>query len=156
MSNTKPDDQSTRQSQSPFDEALPDDVLAEVGDIEVVGRWTADQVNNFQVYAGVQDKRYKLKRAIRIWEDFYGAERSMRKTFALWVFIALGTEILFGVAAFFCLGFGVIHLNQWIADVFFVGVFSQVAAMAIQIVKSLFPTPKKDPLSQINDIVSKL
>lgn len=137
---------------------LPDDVAHLVGDIEPLNRWSSatEAIDNVAKIAEVQDKRFKLQRVLDIWSDYHSHERDLRKSVAKWVFRALFAEIGVSIVLMFLIGIRWLHVDRWVADVFFTAVFSQASAMAYWIVKSLFPAPQTDPLSQINDIVSKL
>lgn len=137
---------------------LPPNIADLVGDIEPISRWDigTEAVENVAKIAGVQDKRVKLHSVLGIWSEYYRHERKLRKSVAQKVFVALFIEIGCSIAVMACIGFGWMHFNKWVANIFFTTVFGQVSAMAYWIIKSLFPAPKTDPLSQINDIVSKL
>ncbi|MDA8345370.1 MAG: hypothetical protein M0Z66_07790 [Thermaerobacter sp.] len=64
----------------------------------------------------------------------------LRDWYAKSILIGLGAEAFASLVALFLLGLGILHLDRWIADAFFVTVFGEIVGLANIVVKHLFPS----------------
>ena len=86
------------------------------------------------------------------WKAQQGDEQKFRAIYAGWLLFALFLQLLMANAAFLLLGFGLIHVGRWVAHVFFVGVFGQIAGMAFLILRYLFPERSSDLLELLEKL----
>lgn len=100
----------------------------------------------------IEDKSYKLQRVLNAWEGQHREERAMRKTYATWMLVGLGVQMLLVNAAFFLIGFKLIEVNQWVANTFIMAVFSEIAGMTFFIIKYLFPKVSSDVLTTVEKL----
>lgn len=56
----------------------------------------------------------------------------------------------------FLIGEKILTIQQWVANTFYVGMYGQVITVAMTVVRHLFPKPKQDLISQLNDMVDRL
>lgn len=103
-----------------------------------------------------RDKTYKLEFVLGTWKETQEYERKLKQRVANIVFALLGLEVLVGNTAFFFYGFGLINVPEWVAQTFYVGMYVQVIGIVTIVVRSLFPKPKSDTLTELNRMVDKL
>ncbi|HEU4965367.1 MAG TPA: hypothetical protein VFV52_16190 [Bacilli bacterium] len=127
-------------------------VQKEVGDIE-----PGQLLDAYKAVNEASDKRFKLKKVLAIWRLQQKNDRTIRKSVVYMVTGALLFEIFVAFLAFFCIGFGWIHITDpWIGRTFFVTVLGHVIAILTIIVRNLFPERNTDNLADITAIVEKL
>jgi hypothetical protein len=84
------------------------------------------------------------------------SDRKLRTNIAYTIFIILFLELVAGNFGLFKLGFGEKPINDpSVAKVFFTGLFTQVVAITLIVVKYLFPSTKVDPISRMNELMKK-
>lgn len=90
----------------------------------------------------LQDARSKtevLRAVLNTWLSHTDQERSLRKSYASWLLCLFAIEVIAALVLFILLGAGVLVVSDWIATAFFVSVFTEVAACATLVTRSLFP-----------------
>jgi hypothetical protein len=92
----------------------------------------------------VKDKSHAIRAMVGAWKKQQDEERRLRARYATWLLAAMSFQVLCLIAAFFLIGTGVLHVDQWVATAFMVGIFSEVAAMTLIVVKYLFPPVPHD------------
>lgn len=118
---------------------------------------SSEEIEAYKEVTQAQDRRYKLEKILGVWEDLQQSERILRRNSAYVIFGALFIELILGNWAFFELGFGQkTILDPWIVKTFFIGMYTQIISIAMFVVKYLFPAPKQDAGSQLNDMITKL
>jgi hypothetical protein len=110
-------------------------------DIDAYGRWR-----------DIENKSYKLQKLLEAWERQHTEERAMRKTYATALLVALGIQMLLVNSAFFLIGFGLLRVEQWVANTFIMAVFGEIAGMTFFIIKYLFPKVSADVLSTVEKL----
>src|SRR6266481_8716974 len=90
---------------------------------------TRQELDAYGRFREIEDRSYKLQRILEAWEGQHREERAMRKTYAAWMLIGLGVQMLLVNAAFFLIGFKMIEVNQWVANTFIMAVFGEIAGM---------------------------
>jgi len=98
------------------------------------------------------DKSAKLQRILEAWERQHTEERSMRRTYAKWLLIALFIQAFIVNVAFFAIGFGYLTVSEWVANSFILAVFGEIAAMTFFIIKYLFPKTSADVLATLEKL----
>jgi len=86
------------------------------------------------------------------WKDIQNDERRLRSRYAGWLLFGLFLELLIASSAFFLIGFRILTIDQWIANIFFVGVFGQVASMVSAVLRYLFP----DKSNLLSELIERL
>ena len=66
-------------------------------------------------------------------------ERSLRLVYATALLALLAGQIIAVSTLAFLIGFGIIHLDRWVATTFVAGTFGEVSSMAYLVVRYLFP-----------------
>ena len=100
---------------------------------------TSEQLDAAERITAIQDESWALHEVIGAWRQQQDSERDLRRSYATWMFGALLVESAVASTIIFLLGFSKITLDRWVADVFFVAVFGQVATCLVTITKYLFP-----------------
>jgi hypothetical protein len=112
---------------------------------------TQEHLNTITTLSDVENDYEKLK----VWKDHQTNEKELKRLVAIFIMVILCFEVLVGNLAFFLYGFGILNFPRWVSETFFVGLFGQIVGLVLIIVKGLFPTPKEDPLTQLNRMVDK-
>lgn len=121
-----------------------------------VKKLAPEDLESYKVVADVRDRRFKMQTILGIWRRTQEGERQLRKNVAYWILGALFFELAAGNAAFFLIGFDRFTVSEWVAQTFIIGMYTQIVSIVLIVVKSLFPVPKTDILSEINQMVDKL
>jgi hypothetical protein len=114
---------------------LPDGVLS-------AAELTSEQLDAAERHERIQrekDLGWVTREVITTWTMQQNSERSLRERYAKWVLFGLAGEILLAGGILIGLGSGKLVLEQWMANVFFGAIFTQVAAVTLSITKYLFP-----------------
>jgi hypothetical protein len=133
------------------DEAV-DKVLHNV----VAKKLAPEDLETYKLVSDVEDRRVKMQSILGIWRRTQEDERKLRRTVAYWILGALFVELAAGNTAFFLIGFDRFTVSEWVAQTFIVGMYTQIVSIVLIVVKSLFPAPKTDILSELNQMVDKL
>lgn len=99
------------------------------------------------------DRRLKEKSILKLWIHHEKSERTLRRNVALGLGVLLFLELAVGNTAFMLIGGRVMEFPDWAIQTFFIGMYTQITAMAFFVVKGLFPTPKTDSLTAIREMV---
>lgn len=123
---------------------------------KTVGSTNNEDIDAYKTVKDVDSKNYTSKKFIDTWESQQESERQIKKLVAILILIGLFVEMLAGNATMFFIGFGKMSIPQWVASVFFVGMYTQIITLTTIVVKNLFPAPKKDNLETLNEILKKM
>lgn len=116
------------------------------------GYHSPETLDVYERQVRITDSSHRLRTMLDAWRDQQSDERSLRSKFAGAMLGAVLLEILIAATALFLLGFGIMKLDQWVANVFFGGVFLQTVGMASVVLRYLFP----DKSSGLLDVLQKL
>ena len=105
-------------------------------------------------FAQIHDRRYQLHTFIDVWREQQNRDRMMRGTYATWLLIVVSIQIIVIYIAFFMIGFGILKVEPWVANVFIAGVFVETSSLVLIVVKYLFPEGLKSTI-EILDRISK-
>ncbi|WP_462410373.1 hypothetical protein [Neobacillus sp. Marseille-QA0830] len=123
---------------------------------ETLGNVSASDVEVINSYQAAQDQSYKIRTVITTWKEQQTQERKMRRNIAYFILSALFIEVIAGNVYLWNIGSGKLKLSEWVTNIFFAGLFSQVAAMATIVIRNLFPKPQKDHSASIAELIEKL
>lgn len=114
--------------------------------VEAVGRpVTSDDVDVYRELQRIKDETYRLRTVLRAWKDQQAQDRNLRSRYATWLMIAMGVQMVVINVVFVLMGCSVLKFEQWTANTFIMGVFAEVAALVLLVVKYLF-TPASDKI----------
>jgi hypothetical protein len=120
------------------------------------GPLTDQDLNAYQTVNAVENSKIKLNTVLDLWKTQTKTDIELRKRFAYYVLAALFIELLCGNAIMFLIGFGLLDIKEWVANVFYVGMYGQIISITLYVIRYLFPAPKKDPQSALFELVDKL
>jgi hypothetical protein len=123
---------------------------------EQVGPLTQQDIKAYQTVNEVAGKKEKLTAVLEIWKNQNNTEIILRKHCAYWILGALFVELICGNVAMFFIGFGMASISEWLAKIFFVGMYGQIITITLVVVRYLFPVPKKDSQTALFELVDKL
>ena len=123
---------------------------------DTVGDVTPEELDIYKGYKGLENYRFKLETVLEIWQKQEEQDRNLRKIVAYAIFGGLGVELIIGNLIMILMGFGKIKIEQWVANIFFVGMYTQIVTLVTVVVKNLFPTPQKDGNNLLKEIVKDL
>lgn len=129
---------------------LPEEVKQLVA--KVGSAVTSADVDVYRSVREIEDKSFKVRTVMGAWEGQQREERQLRRGYAKWLLIALLAQMFVVDIAFFLIGWSVITVDRWVAEAFILGVFGQVSAMTLIVIKYLFP----ETGSQILSLIEKL
>lgn len=102
-----------------------------------------DEIRMRMAESQLEDQRFQIRAFVSTWEENHKKERELKGKVAMWIFLGLGAEILFGNVAFYQYGVGNMHFPEWVAQTFFVGMYTQIIGIVTIVVRSLFPSKSK-------------
>lgn len=120
------------------------------------GSVTPEEVGVYTQIQAADDQSYKIRTVIDTWKEQQKEERNMRRNIAYFIMGALFIEIIVGNVILFLLGVEKLNLSEWVSNVFYVGMYTQVVAIATIVVRNLFPKPLKDNSASISELIEKL
>lgn len=100
---------------------------------------SSEEIDTYGKFKEIEDRSYKLKKILDAWERQHTEERKLRVTYAKYLLSAIFVQLVLVNLVLFLLGFGIIKLEQWMANIFVVSVFAEIVGMAHIILKYLFP-----------------
>jgi hypothetical protein len=120
-------------------------------------KWIGNEIKPIDLgeygrYVEIEDKSHKLRTILEAWKHQQEEERGLRQSFAKWLLGGLFIQMILVNAAFFCIGFGILTVDKWVASSFILAVLAEIAGMATIVIKYLFPNDKSDVL----DLIQKL
>ena len=121
----------------------------------IVGIGSEVQPADVDVYSRlreIEDRSHKLRTVLGAWERQQSEERSLRQGYAGKLLIALLIQTGLVDVAFFAIGFHWLSVEPWVANTFILAVFGEIAAMAMIVIKYLFPKAAPDVLSLIEKL----
>lgn len=104
----------------------------------------------------IDNKRRKNRLVLRLFHMHHKTERKLKVYFSIFILSALFIEVATGNVVMFLIGAKVLNVAQWVADTFYVGMYGQIITIAMTVVRHLFPKPKQDLISQLNEMVDKM
>lgn len=108
--------------------------------IEIGSPVSSGDINVMERIQIAQDFSWVIRTVVTAWNLQQSQERRLRTFYANAILVALLVEVLFAFAAFLLIGLEWIKVEQWVANVFFLSVFGQIAGGAIGIIRYLFPS----------------
>jgi len=111
-----------------------------------------EDVDTYGRLREIEDKSHKLRTVLEAWEKQQHEERSLRQSYAKKLLVALFVQMGLVNLAFFAVGFGWLVVEQWVANTFILGVFAEIAAMTLIVIKYLFPKIGADVLGLIEKL----
>jgi hypothetical protein len=100
---------------------------------------TAIDIDNWVQIREAADKSFRVRTIVSIWQNQQIEERRLRRCFATWLLIVLSIQILFIHVEIFLVGLHLLELERWVATTFVLLVFGHIIAIALIVVKYLFP-----------------
>jgi hypothetical protein len=113
---------------------------------------TPPDIDSYERIQKIQDSSFRLRTILNAWEKQQMEERALRRRYASWLLIGLFIEVMIANVGFFFIGFGLINVSEWIANAFIVGVFGEIAAITLIVVRYLFPQTGKEILDMIQKL----
>jgi len=129
---------------------IPDTLKSRV--VGVGGEVRPEDVDVYGRLREIEDKSYKLRTVLEAWERQQSEERALRQGYAKKILIALFVQMGLVNIAFFAMGFGWLAVEQWVANTFILAVFGEIGAMALIVIKYLFPEVGMDVLGLIEKL----
>jgi len=129
---------------------IPDALKSRI--IGVGGEVQPKDVDVYGRLREIEDRSYKLRTVLDAWERQQSEERALRQGYAKKILIALLAQMGLVNMAFFALGFRWLSAEPWVANTFIMAVFGEIAAMALVVIKYLFPKVGSDVLSIIEKL----
>lgn len=112
---------------------------------------------DIDVYGRLQDienERYRIRTVLSAWKQQQTQDRSMRRSYANWLMIAMGGQMVVINVIFVLIGCGVLSFEAWTAKTFIMAVFGEIAALVLLVVKYLFAKPD-DTILKLIDVKSR-
>jgi hypothetical protein len=129
---------------------VPDSLKEKI--VEIGASVTETELDTYTRIREVEDKSHKLRTILKAWERQQSQERKMRSVYAKWLLIALFAQMIVVNIAFFGIGLQWLVIEKWVSTTFIMTVFGEIAAMALIVVKYLFPKVGAEVLSLIEKL----
>ncbi len=129
---------------------IPDNLKSRV--LGVGGEVRPEDVDVYGRLLEIEDKSYKLRTVLEAWERQQSEERALRQGYAKKILIALFVQMGLVNIAFFAIGLRWLAVEAWVANTFVMAVFGEIAAMALIVIKYLFPQVGSDALGSIEKL----
>jgi len=113
---------------------------------------TTQDIDTYERLQKVHDSSFRIRTILNAWEKQQVEERGIRRKYAWCLLIGLFVEAMVANIAFFMIGFGVITVTQWVANTFIVGIFGEIAAITLIVVRYLFPQIGKEVLDMLKKL----
>jgi ABC-type transport system involved in cytochrome bd biosynthesis fused ATPase/permease subunit len=113
-------------------------------DVRVLNAVKEEEIRLAGRAQAVKDKSRAVRTIVDAWKKQQEEERKLRARYATWLLLAMSFQVVCLIAAFFLIGTGTLKVEKWVATAFMVGIFGEVAAMALIVVKYLFPPVPRD------------
>lgn len=113
---------------------------------------TEDDIRLHKERTEIEDRSFKLRTIINKWAEQHEADRKLRLKYAYWLLGALFFQIITINTIVFLYGFGIIILQEWVANIFVMSVFTEVTTMIFIILKYLFPKSGAEFLNLIEKL----
>ncbi len=135
-------------------EQLP--VKREVRGVEKVGRAvTSKQIDHLGRLQDIQERGKHHRTIINTWKNQQNQDRSMRKLYATWLMIAMSVQIVAINLIFVLIGCSILKFEPWTANTFVMAVFAEISALALLVVRYLFPATSDRVLELIDRFRTK-
>jgi len=120
--------------------------------VGIGGEVRPEDVDVYRRLREIEDKSYKLRTVLEARERQQSEERALRQGYAKKLLIALFAQMGLVNIAFFLIGFRWLAVEVWVANTFIMAVFGEIAAMALIMIKYLFPEVGSDVLGLIEKL----
>jgi hypothetical protein len=105
---------------------------------------TTKELEVYERKLAADDKSYRMRQILGVWKEQQNQDRTMRRLYGNILLFFMGGEILLSIILIFLIGSKCMNYDEWVINIFFVGVFTQVSSFIIVIVKYLFPDIKEE------------
>lgn len=113
---------------------------------------TAQDIDTYERLQKAQDSSFRIRTILSAWEKQQVEERDIRRKYAWCLLFGLFVEAMVANIAFFMIGFGIINVSEWVANAFIVGIFGEIAAITLIVVRYLFPQIGKEVLDMLKKL----
>jgi hypothetical protein len=113
---------------------------------------TSEEVDTYGRYREIEDRSFRLRTVVGAWESQQTEERRLRRSYGTAILIALCVQTFLADVVFILIGVGKIAIAPWVANIFIVSVFGQIVALAVVVVRHLFPQTSSEILRLIEKI----
>lgn len=113
---------------------------------------TGADLDSYERVQKINDNSFRLRTVLKTWEKQQTEERTMRRSYAKWIFIGLFIEILVANIAFFGMALNLFDIAPSVSNTFFVSVFCEIVAITLIVVRYLFPSRKDSLLEWIHKL----
>ena len=119
--------------------------------LEVTSPVAPHTLDDLDKLSRIQDRSYRLRTLIQAWKEQQNSDRQMRQKYANWLLVVIRLQLFVVYTAFFLIGASVLKVDQWVATIFISGVFAETSALALIVVKYLFPASDGAIFNLINN-----
>jgi len=119
----------------------------------VFGQMRPEDVDNILRVRYADEHISRLKTVIEAWQVQQEEERKLRQQYAKVLISIVAGEIVIIFLAFFLLGFSLISVEKWMAEIFLVGVLAQSSSLILVVLKYLFPDRAIDLRNLLESVI---
>jgi len=124
--------------------------------VEKIGKpVTSAEIDEIGKLQDIQERSRHHRTIINAWKQQQDQDRKMRKMYANWLMVAMSGQIVGINVIFILIGCGLLEFQQWTTNTFVMSVFAEVSAMALLVVKYLFPATSDKVLDLIDRFRTK-
>lgn len=124
--------------------------------VEKIGKpVTSAEIDEIGKLQDIQERSRHHRTIINAWKQQQDQDRKMRKTYATWLMVAMSGQIVGINIIFILIGCGLLEFQRWTTNTFVMSVFAEVSAMALLVVKYLFPATSDKVLNLIDRFRTK-
>lgn len=124
--------------------------------VEKIGKpVTSAEIDEIGKLQDIRERSRHHRTIVRAWKQQQDQDRKMRKTYATWLLLAMSAQIVAIHIIFILIGTGGLEFQQWTTNTFVMSVFAEVSAMALLVVKYLFPATSDKVLDLIDRFRTK-
>jgi hypothetical protein len=95
-------------------------------------------IDTYRQLREIDDQSKFLRTVVNTWQKQQNQDREMRKSYAFWLMVGLAIQAAIVNLVFFLIAFGKVEVDPWTARTFIVAVFTEIAALALIVVKYLY------------------
>jgi len=111
-----------------------------------------EDIDVYDKLSAIHDRSKKLRTILKAWNSQQNADRELRKKYAHWILVGLSAQILLAMVVLFFIGFGLMNLPEWVAAVFFAGVFTEIVGLTTLVMRYLFGDRGSELLKLVEQI----
>jgi hypothetical protein len=124
--------------------------------VEKIGKpVTSAEIDEIGKLQDIRERSRHHRTIVKAWKQQQDQDRKMRKMYATWLLLAMSIQIVGIHVIFILIGVGLLEFQQWTTNTFIVSVFAEVSAMALLVVKYLFPATSDKVLDLIDRFRTK-